>query len=179
MGYIPKFNYSISDLEEMIPPSLGPHPFFERHPELRNAMLWVTAMGAAKVGWRTVVTNPTIFAIVVLVPAVAVVAGSLTVAGVEIVVGKKEARGLVEWYSLTVNVFNDPYAWHVETDRVVQGAAQHIIQGVVPGLLGVPEEVYSVTKPVGVWAYWKFWKSDEAQSGWREIGGGIGGGGSW
>jgi len=175
---MPKFEWGMP-LTDTEPSDPFNYAFWKRHPDLQKAIEWAAIGAGAKIAWRTIVTNPTIFAIVLLVPSVAVVAGTLTVAGVEIVVGKKEAKELVEWYSLTVNIWNDPYAWHVETDRVVQGAANYIIEGVVEGVIGAPEEVYSVTKPVGVWAYWKFWKSDEAQSGWQDVGEGIGGGGSW
>jgi len=95
-------------LEEIIPPSLGPHPFFERYPEIKEAMEWATKVGAMKLFWRAVVTNPTAFAIVLLVPATAVTAGALSVAGVELTLGKPMAKRLSLWYT---NMYNDPRAW--------------------------------------------------------------------
>jgi len=182
---MPKFDWGMP-LTETGPTNPFSHPFWKRHPDLQKAIEWAAIGAGAKIAWRTIVTNPTAFAIVLLVPTIAVTAGTLTVAGIELVVGKKEAKELVEWYSLTVNIWNDPYAWHVETDRVVQGAAEHIIEGLVPGLLGVPGELSKVKQPIqeeviqtAIWAHWKFWKSDQAQSAWGSVGEGIGGGGSW
>jgi len=154
-------------------------PFWKRHPELQEGVEWATKLAIGKVAWRAIVTNPTAFAIVLLVPTIAVTAGVLTVKGVEIVVDKPAAQRLSNWYGLSVNIWNDPYAWHVETDRVVQAAVRNVAADVAEGIVTAPEVAWGHGQDAGGWAYWKFWKSDEAQSAWREVGSGIGGGGSW
>lgn len=70
-----------------------------------------------------------------LVPTTAFLSGLVTILATEKFVGKKEAQELSEWYASAVS---DPIAWHVETDRVVQGAAHAIIDDFTEGVTTSP-----------------------------------------
>jgi len=49
-----------------------------------------------------------------------------TVYATEKLTTKRQAQELADWYA---DALTDPYAWHVETDRVVQGAVRTILNG--------------------------------------------------
>jgi len=134
--------------------------------ELNEAVLKVIAAITVAEAIRRapgVVANAIIFS-----TGAAIGAAYATVYATEKLTTKRQAQELADWYADAVT---DPYAWHVETDRVVQGAAHHLIQGVVEGLPGVPGEVWAVQKQTTNWLVEKFWKSEQAQSGWRRVGG--------
>lgn len=101
-----------------------------------------------------------------LIPAVAFLSALATVMVTEHFYGSKKAQDLSRWYA---NAVTDPYAWHVETDRVVQGAAHTLIADFSEGVSSSPE----VAAEIGAVAWYKFWASDEAQAGWRRIGSGL------
>lgn len=92
-----------------------------------------------------------------MVPAAAYGSALLTILAVEAFVGKKEANELSQWYA---NAVTDPLAWHVETDRVVQGATQTLIADFSEGVTTSP----SVAK--GMFEQW--YSNHESQL--REIG---------
>lgn len=92
-------------------------------------------------------------------PTTAFLSGLVTILATEKFVGEKEAQELSEWYASAVT---DPYAWHVETDRVVQGAANALIDdftegvtsspGVAKGMLGQWYSNYeSELREIGSW----------------------------
>lgn len=101
-----------------------------------------------------------------LFPAVAFFSALATIIVTEHFVGSKKAEDLSKWYA---NAVTDPYAWHIETDRVVQGAANTLIADFSEGVSSSPE----VAGEIGAVAWYKFWASDQAQAGWRRIGSGL------
>jgi len=90
----------------------------------------------------------------------------VTVAGTHYFVGETEANSLAKWYG---QVYTDPVAWHVETDRVVQGAAHVLIDDFSEGVANSP----AAATAIGQSAWYNFWSSDQAQAKWREIGSGL------
>jgi len=99
-----------------------------------------------------------------LVPAVAYGSALGTILAVEKFVGKKEARELSQWYA---NAVSDPLAWHVETDRVVQGAAHALIDDFTEGVVTSPAVAANLGSSAWDWAYW-----DHIDA-WRAVGSGL------
>jgi hypothetical protein len=84
------------------------------------------------------------------VPAAAYGSALATILAVERLVGKKEANELSQWYADAVS---DPYAWHVETDRVVQGAAHALIEDFTQGVVTAPGVAADLGTSAYSWAY--------------------------
>lgn len=101
-----------------------------------------------------------------LIPAVAFLSALATIMITEKFAGSKKAQDLSRWYAMALT---DPYAWHVETDRVVQGAAHTLIDDFSEGVSNSPAAVTAI----GETAWFNFWSSDQAQAKWREIGSGL------
>jgi len=84
------------------------------------------------------------------IPAAAYGSALATILAVDLLVGRKEANELSQWYADAVS---DPYAWHVETDRVVQGATQALIEDFTQGVVTAPAVAADLGESAYTWAY--------------------------
>jgi hypothetical protein len=148
-----------------VPPSLYGHPparaWQVRHADYVN-LAYGVAWGITKIKGLQMVWKA-LGSYLWILPLVAWTSGLTTILLVERLVGKKEAAALSHWYALP---FTDPYAWHVETDRVVQGAVHNVAADFSEGVRTSPAVV-------GEWGdslYQYLWSSERAQAAWRKAG---------
>jgi len=85
-----------------------------------------------------------------VIPATAFGSALATILAVELFVGKKEANQLSQWYADAVS---DPLAWHIETDRVVQGATHTLIDEFTEGVVTSPAVAGEISSSAYQWGW--------------------------
>lgn len=146
-----------------IPPSLHGSPsaqrWFKRHEEYLGTAADVAMLVALiKLKGKVIQTAGKYLWIY---PTTAFLSGLLTILATERFVGDKQAEELSKWYASAVT---DPYAWHVETDRVVQGAAHALIDDFTEGVTTSPAVAADMGTSAWDWIYW------DRIGAWREVG---------
>lgn len=141
-----------------------PVRFSKRHSQLGGVGVGLAAWVGWKLAWRKAAQNPVVFKTAMAIPITAYATAVAMVVATEYFVGEKEAEALGVWY---VDAVTDPYAWHVETDRVTQGAAHAIIDDFSESMVANEE----MMEDIGDSLWQRFWASEEAQAGWRKVGG--------